>query len=85
MDGHKLELTEELVDLLKRSTDGHQFWGEYLEKLSVSEPILSPSIWLSCWNRISSTYSMVPRRSNPVFPRTASRRTIWLNPAMWCS
>ena len=39
MDGHKLELTEELVDLLKRSTDGHQFWAEYLEKLSVSEPI----------------------------------------------
>ena len=38
MDGHRLELTEELVDLLKRSTDGHQFWGQYLEKLSVSEP-----------------------------------------------
>ena len=38
MDGHKLELTEELVDLLKRSTDGHQFWGEYLDKLSASEP-----------------------------------------------
>ena len=38
MDGHKLALTKELVDLLKRSTDGHQFWGRYLEKLSVSEP-----------------------------------------------
>ena len=38
MDGHKLELTEELVDLLKRSTDGHQFWGQYLEKLAASEP-----------------------------------------------
>lgn len=38
MDGHKLELTEELVDLLKRSTDRHQFWRQYLEKLSVSEP-----------------------------------------------
>ena len=39
MDGNKLELTEELVDLLKRSTDGHQFWGQYLENLSVSGPI----------------------------------------------
>ena len=39
MDGNKLELTEELVDLLKLSTDGHQFWEGYLEKLSASEPI----------------------------------------------
>ena len=38
MDGHKLELTEELVDLIKRSTGGHQFWEQYLKKLSVSEP-----------------------------------------------
>ena len=38
MDGHKLELTEELVDLIKRSTDGHQFWGQYLKELSASEP-----------------------------------------------
>ena len=39
MGGNKLELTKELVDLLKRSTDGHQFWGEYLERLTDSEPI----------------------------------------------
>ena len=39
MDGNKLELTEELVDLLKLSTDGNQFWKGYLEKLSASEPI----------------------------------------------
>ena len=39
MGGNKLELTKELVDLLKRSTDGHQFWEGYLEKLSDSEPI----------------------------------------------
>lgn len=39
MDRNKLELTEELVNLLKRSTVGHRFWGGYLEKLSVSEPI----------------------------------------------
>ena len=39
MDGHKLELTDELVNLLKRSTDDHQFWAEYLEKLSASGPI----------------------------------------------
>ena len=39
MGGNKLELTKELVDLLKRSTDGHQFWGEYLERLTISEPI----------------------------------------------
>ena len=32
MGGNKLELTKEMVDLLKRSTDGHQFWGEYLER-----------------------------------------------------
>ena len=38
MGRHKLELTEELVDSLKRSTDGHEFWGGYLDKLSVSEP-----------------------------------------------
>ena len=38
MDEHKLELTEELVESLRRSTDGQQFWGQYLEKLSVSEP-----------------------------------------------
>ena len=39
MDGNKLELTEELVDLLKLSTNGHQFWEGYLEKLSVPGPI----------------------------------------------
>ncbi len=39
MGGNKLELTKELVELLKRSTDGHKFWEEYLERLSVSEPI----------------------------------------------
>ena len=39
MAGTKLALTEELVDSLKRSTNGHQFWAGYLEKLSVSEPI----------------------------------------------
>ena len=38
MDRNKLELTKELVDLLKLSTDGHQFWEGYLEKLSASEP-----------------------------------------------
>ncbi len=38
MDGHKVQLTEELVHLLKRSTDGHPFWTEHLEKLSASEP-----------------------------------------------
>lgn len=39
MGANKLELTEELVDLLRRSTDGHHFWEEYLERLANSEPI----------------------------------------------
>ena len=39
MGGNKLELTKELVDSLKQSTDGHQFWEGYLEKLSASEPV----------------------------------------------
>lgn len=39
MGKHKLTLTEELVDALKQSTDGHRFWGQYLEDLSASAPI----------------------------------------------
>ena len=38
MSGHKLLLTEELIDSLKRSTHHHRFWRRYLERFSVSEP-----------------------------------------------
>ena len=34
MGTNKVTLTEELVDHLKRSTDGHRFWGPYLDLLS---------------------------------------------------
>ena len=39
MGANKLQLTKKLVDLLRRSTDRHRFWGEYLENLADSGPI----------------------------------------------
>ena len=38
MDANEVTLTDELVDVLKRATDGHQFWGKYLEAFSASRP-----------------------------------------------
>ena len=38
MDNPNLAITDQLVDALQRSTEGHLFWEPYLRKLTGSEP-----------------------------------------------